>query len=94
MKENKIIIKKYLFILFIVLLVNFSIITMKAWCLQDEKKPDFEMVAQNGHSSGVGSLSFNPDGKYIVSSSGNIIKLWNLKGNFIKIFKGRALRRG
>jgi WD40 repeat protein len=44
------------------------------------------------HDSYVSSVSFSPDGKTIVSGSGDkTIKLWNLEGKELKTLKGHEV---
>jgi WD40 repeat protein len=44
-----------------------------------------------GHSAGVLSVAFSPDGKTIVTGSGdNTVKLWNLEGKEIQTLKGHS----
>ena len=44
-----------------------------------------------GHSSDITSIAFNPDGKSIVSGSGDkTVKLWSLEGKELQTFKGHS----
>ena len=46
---------------------------------------------QTGHASGIFSANFSPDGKQIVSTSGdNSLKLWDLSGNCLQTFIGHT----
>jgi WD40 repeat protein len=46
-----------------------------------------------GHTAGVSSANFSPDGKQIVSTSGdNNLKLWDLAGNCLLPIKSQSLR--
>jgi WD40 repeat protein len=41
-----------------------------------------------GHQDRVSSVSFSPDGKYIVTASGDTARLWDVAGKLIQEFKG------
>jgi WD40 repeat protein len=50
-----------------------------------------EIILQTGHAAGVSSVNFSPDGKQIVSASGdNNLKLWDLAGNCLQTFVGHT----
>jgi dipeptidyl aminopeptidase/acylaminoacyl peptidase len=50
-----------------------------------------EIQTLKGHSAGVNSVAFSPDGKTIVTGSGdNTVKLWNLEGKEIQTLKGHS----
>jgi WD40 repeat protein len=48
--------------------------TIKLWNVESQK----EIATLEGKSSGIQSLAFSPDGKYLVSG-GTIIKLWSVE---------------
>ncbi|NET74617.1 WD40 repeat domain-containing protein [Okeania sp. SIO1F9] len=43
---------------------------------------------QQINDPGINNIELNPAGNIIVSTSGNIIKLWNLDGNVVSLIKG------
>jgi WD40 repeat protein len=46
---------------------------------------------QTGHTAGVSSVNFSPDGKQIVSASWDKnLKLWDLAGNCLQTFVGHT----
>ena len=45
-----------------------------------------------GHSQRVNSASFSPDGKLIVTASGNTARVWNLKGQPLTTLQGHSQR--
>jgi tetratricopeptide (TPR) repeat protein len=52
-----------------------------------------EIQTLKGHSAGVSSVAFSPDGKTIATGSGdNTVKLWNLEGKEIQTLKGHSSR--
>jgi WD40 repeat protein len=53
---------------------------------------DVEVFLRQGHRGGVFSVAFSPDGKRIISGSGdNIIRLWDaVSGREIRIFSGHT----
>ena len=55
-------------------------------------KDNMEIFLQTGHSDGVNSVCFSPDGKFIASGSqDSTIKLWNVKElTLIRTFKGHS----
>ena len=56
---------------------------------------DVAVFPQMGHTDQVKSVDFSPNGKYIVSSAGNNIKLWDIStGREIRTFFGNAERVG
>lgn len=56
---------------------------------EDEKA---EVFVQLGHSEGINSVSFSPDGRYLASgSSDNTIKLWDVSnGQELQTFEGHS----
>lgn len=58
--------------------------TVKLWNLQGK-----ELRTLNGHSSGIWSIVFSPDGQTIATASlDHTAKLWNLKGKELLTLKG------
>ena len=52
------------------------------------------LVVQAGHSNAIGSVAFSPDGKTIVTGSGDdTLKLWDVaSGRLLRIFTGHSKR--
>ena len=83
--------KKSFLNLFMLILIYLVIYTGNN-SAQIKNESDIEMAVQKGHSTMVCSLSFSPDGKYIVSGTlGKVIKLWNIKGRLIRNFIGDSI---
>jgi WD40 repeat protein len=50
--------------------------TIKLWSLESKK----ELKTLQGHTDSVNTISFSPDGKYLVSgSSDKTVKIWNFE---------------
>jgi WD40 repeat protein len=50
--------------------------TVKLWSVESQK----EVAMLQGHSSGITSVAFSPEGKYLASGSwDNTVKLWSME---------------
>jgi WD40 repeat protein/uncharacterized caspase-like protein len=80
------------------ILLCLSLLCGSAVCQQPAPPPpasfpisgDLQLVVQTGHSQGVNSIAFSPDGKTLASgSSDNTIKLWEVAtGRELRTFSG------
>jgi len=70
-------------------MVFLFLVLLSCSAFSDEK---LELVVQKGHTSGLKSVNFSPDGKYIASgSSDETIKLWNVEtGELIRTLVGNT----
>jgi Tol biopolymer transport system component/tetratricopeptide (TPR) repeat protein len=59
--------------------------------LQPDENKFRELNRLEGHSSGVSSVSFSPDGKTIATASADTtVKLWDISGKQLKTLKGHS----
>ena len=63
---------------FCFLIINCQLLIINSESIAQNVKP--ELVVQIGHSRGIYSVAFSPDGKYALSGSeDNTLKLWGYK---------------
>ena len=77
-------------IIYLVLIISFSSILFSQSKIVLYKP---KLILPIGHTGGVNSVCFSPDGRYILSgSSDNLIKLWDVEtGKEVRTFKGHIL---
>ena len=66
-------------------IVLFASLLLLGACTLSAQKPI--LVIPTGHSTMLNSVSWSADGKYFLTAGGNLIKIWNAKGQELRTFR-------